>query len=388
VWRALDGTSAQSPPRIARYANGAWNSISPPHIPFIVSSNLSLRASIAANPLGDVALIWNSDNDVMASVLRRTVGQWTAPTTISASAETLRDWRIAVDNDGNALAVWIRDIGGVATMFSRRYDATAQTWSAAIELETNALSNLNVTFNAQGDAVVAWAKVEGNQTNFYSRIYTRTANTWSNAARINTQNYLFASELKVAIDHNRDLLAVWYGTDATGITTFQNRYNASNGTWGTSAVLGIDRNGENSAPQLAMNASGNAVAIWWHRTSEITVSVHSRRYSAATREWGPTVPIGAPVNGSGGYQHLTSLGVGMDAAGNAIAVRLHGTYSVNHFAVHRYVAATNVWETANVARNVNGYGPARLATHPRGNAFVVISDWGGSAFGLEFVTFR
>jgi hypothetical protein len=93
-----------------------------------------------------------------------------------------------------------------------------------------------------------------------------------------------------------------------------NRFSAASGTWGTTQLIDTsDSGGSAFSPQIAFDASGNAVAVWSSYDGTES-SIRSSRFSAATGTWG----IAGLVETSAGYASSPQIAVA--AGGNAVAV--------------------------------------------------------------------
>ena len=57
-------------------------------------------------------------------------------------------------------------------------------------------------------------------------------------------------------------MVVWYQYNGTCFNIWSNRYTAATGTWGTAELIEADNAGDARYPQVAVDSSGNAVAVW------------------------------------------------------------------------------------------------------------------------------
>jgi hypothetical protein len=65
----------------------------------------------------------------------------------------------------------------------------------------------------------------------------------------------------VALDPNGNAVAVWYQFDGTRFNIWANRFTPAPG-WGAAERIETDNAGDASQPQVALDPSGNAVAVW------------------------------------------------------------------------------------------------------------------------------
>ncbi|MGC2165325.1 MAG: hypothetical protein WA632_04865, partial [Gallionella sp.] len=84
---------------------------------------------------------------------------------------------------------------------------------------------------------------------------------WGAAELIETDDTDSALSPQIAFDSSGNALAVWQQRDGTRYNILANRYTAGSG-WGTAKLIESDDTGDASDPQIAFDASGNALAVW------------------------------------------------------------------------------------------------------------------------------
>jgi hypothetical protein len=170
--------------------------------------------------------------------------------------------QIAIDTSGNALAVWMQSDGTRYNIWANRYTNGAG-WGTAALIETDNTGDAydpQIAFDTSGNALAVWYQSDGTRTNIWANRYTNGAG-WGTAALIETDNAGNAYASQIAFDANGNALAVWQQRDGTRFNIWSNRY--TNGTgWGTAALIETDNAGDAYAPQIAFDASGNALAVW------------------------------------------------------------------------------------------------------------------------------
>ena len=88
------------------------------------------------------------------------------------------------------------------------------------------------------------------------------AKSWGTAELIGTNEAWDAEYTQVAMNADGNAVTVWEQSDNTSVSVWSKRYTAGTG-WGTAALIGTDNAGDAQNPQVAMDASGNAVAVWF-----------------------------------------------------------------------------------------------------------------------------
>lgn len=102
------------------------------------------------------------------------------------------------------------------------------------------------------------------------------AKAWGTAALIETDNAGDAFVPQIAFDASGQALAVWGQSNGTRINIWTNRYTAGSG-WGTAALIETNNAGDANEPQLALGANGNALAVWYQSDGTRT-NVWSNRF--------------------------------------------------------------------------------------------------------------
>lgn len=125
-----------------------------------------------------------------------------------------------------------------------------------------------------------------------------------------------AFEPQVKEDASGNMLFVWTRSDGVNFR-IQSRFRAADGTWDATQTIS-DPGQDASSPQVAIDPSGNAIAVWSRFDGTNT------RIQASYRPSGGS--FGAPQTISSAGQNATNPEVSMDTSGNAVAVweRLDG----------------------------------------------------------------
>ena len=181
-----------------------------------------------------------------------------------------------------------------------------------------------------------------------------------------------ADDPQIAVGANGNAIAVWEqdnGTGGTGVEVediWVSHYDATTGNW--SAARTIDTGvGSTGDPQIAIDAAGNAIAVWEQsNNTTVEVNIRTARYTVGIG-WAQPETIDS-VSGD-----ATDPQIAIDAAGNAIVVWEQddgtGTF-IEDIWVNRYTAGA--WGTAE--RIETGAGDAydsQIAVDVNGNAIVV-----------------
>jgi hypothetical protein len=192
--------------------------------------------------------------------------------------------------------------------------------------------------------------------------------TWLAPVDLSSEATGSAGYVQVAMDAHGDAVAVWEQFNGTNWIAQSSVRPAGTGTW--SAPVDLSAEGEDiSEPRVAVDAHGQAVAVWEARNGLGYVAQGSIR--PAGGEWHSATRISAEGESIGSPQ------VAIDAHGDAIAVWEDTAEAVIKGAIHP--AAAVVWGTAH---RISGAGEAEnphVALDRRGDAVAVWEAWPAGA---------
>ncbi len=100
---------------------------------------------------------------------------------------------------------------------------------------------------------------------------------WSTAGRIEA-DLGDAAVPQVAFDGSGNAVAVWRQDDGNRYSIWSNRYVASTGLWSMAELIETNT-GDVDVPQVVVDASGNALAVW-RQHDGTSDSIWSNRYVA------------------------------------------------------------------------------------------------------------
>lgn len=175
----------------------------------------------------------------------------------------------------------------------------------------------------------------------------------------------------VAMDAEGNAIAVW--THSSGVT-YGARFARALESWLLPTIIS---DSPVASPRIALNAAGDGQAVWVRHVGTRNV-VEAMLYSAAARTWtGPTVL--SPE----GFAY-PSVDVAVDASGNAVAVWSRAYVQPCGFLClqgARYVAAARMWTlTDDLSHPLQAAYNPQVEFDGRGNAVTV---WGQSSMGYS-----
>jgi hypothetical protein len=254
VWELYDGTNhivqaATSP------AGGSWQA---PVDLSTIGQNAS-EPQVAVDPGGDAVAVWkgsDSTNFIVGAASRPAGGSWQAPVELSAAGHDAIEPQVAVDPGGDAVAVW-ELYDGTNHIVQAATSPAGSSWQAQVDLSTTGGSAFEpqVAVDQGGDALAVWERYDG--TNHIVQAATSPAGgSWQAPVDLSAtgQNAL---EPQVAVDPGGDAVAVWENdTDFNAEAASR----PSGGSW--QAPIAIPGGHDAHAPRVAVDPAGDALAVW------------------------------------------------------------------------------------------------------------------------------
>jgi hypothetical protein len=315
------------------------------------------------------------------AVAAGTPPSWSAPAAISEPGARAYEPQVAVDPAGDAVVAWMHWTGSAYSVQVATRPAGGP-WSAFATVSSPGApaSNASVAIDADGDAVVAYQQYTGKDL-IEVRTHAAGASAWSGSTTVSDPGRE-ASEPEAAIDAAGDAVVLFLGADAAGHTIVQaTAEQGFGGEWGAPIPLSPAGSDAETA-SLAMDAAGDAFAVWRH-TGTASVEVQESQRPAGG-SWS------SPLRLSAAGQNAIEPSLAVDPKGDVAVIwerfagtdiaqvttrRLGGAWTVpqelsdeSEYAYRPRVAldgqgdATAIWSRSSEA----GYA-VRVATAPAGS---------------------
>ncbi len=378
-----------------------------------------LSPKIAIDGSGNAIAVWYQNDGTRNSIYanRYTVGSgWGTEATIESNDTThAYDPRIAVDSSGNAIAVWYQSDGTNNSIYANRYSA-GSGWGTEALIENNAgdaaypqvamdtsgnamvvweqggsiyatrntvgigwdasatliesgagiAAIPQIAIDGSGNAIAVWQQNDGSYDSIYANRYV-AGSGWGTAVLVESSSTGNAASPQIAADSNGNAMAVWFQSDGTYDSIYANRYTVGSG-WGTAGLIESDSAGAASNPQVAIEGSGNALAVW-EQSDGTRINILSNRYTSGS-SWGSAELIESDDTGSAGNAHIA-----VNSGGHAMAVWEQG----NNILANHYTAGSG-WGSAELIEtdDTGGTSNPQVAMDSDGNAMAVWEQFDGS----------
>ena len=368
---------------------GGWND--PEHVTY-----LGVNLDMAVDAFGNAVVVGRNatlgDSLIISSRYVPGLG-WDTASTIGTS-----QWedapKVAVDESGNAIAVWVvyptftwnGETIVTSVIGSNRYEV-GSGWGDPSLLGINATANATepqVAVDGSGNGMAVWRQYDGNYRSVWANRY-EAGSGWGTATPIEAVSGN-SSYPQIAMDRDGNAIAVWGRYDDGPNSIWSNRYEVDSG-WGDPTLIETD-DGEAYSPQIAIDRSGNAIAVWsavWSQDDGRDSGILSNRYVVGSG-WGATTLI--EINNT---EHAADPHIVVDGSGNAIAVwrQWNGTLGEirHHSVVSNHYIVGEGWGTAVLIGACESgafdvMSPPQIAINPSGDAVVVWSQFDGDCYNV------
>jgi PKD domain-containing protein len=267
--------------------------------------------------------------------------------------------RLAVDPAGDSAIVWIHDIGQPRVLQATIRPAGAATWPNANDLSGMPLEIRNhaIALDNGGNAVAVWAQRDATTFYVVGDLRPAAGGVWLAPVALSSIGADASAGPALSLAPSGEALAAWIDSGALRLA----RGNAASGVWDRPVSPAFGGVNADTDVDVALNDSGAAVAAWSWRRAPRGPSIVQASFRNAGGGWGRVVDLGTAGDGR------SSVRTGLSGNGAAAVVWLNGT-TLNGSGRSR---TTGAWTSPRtIATNVADSG-ARLAMNPAGNAVAV-----------------
>lgn len=267
---------------------------------------------VAMDDSGGAMILWHSKGDLHTLNSGSGSATWETAGKINSVTGGISDYRLVMDADGNALAVWSQKRTGEQyfDIYTNRYVAGAG-WGSDDKIEALAgdSKEVKLAISEGGDAVAVWVNnALSGKLRVCSSVYT-SGDGWNSVEVISEMDDETAS-CSAAMNYRGDAIVVWDQNDLLGITHVHAKRYIKGAGWG--AVEDAENYSESAAyPRVVIDSSGNAVAVWVANSG-----IYSTRSSAGGGAWGDMELLDPWFN---------AMDLFADRSSNAILVWLYNT---------------------------------------------------------------
>jgi hypothetical protein len=173
--------------------------------------------------------------------------------------------QIAFDNFGNAIAVWIQNSNSTRDSIRANRYVAGIGWGTAQQIENNSgdAKTPRIAVDSSGNAIVIWCQSNGAKDLLWANYYAAGIG-WDPFAAELIQSDLEgnASNPEITIDNSGNAFAVWYQTHGNPNKVWANRYRVSFGWQTAEYIENVIKSEGESIPHIDTDSTGNAIAVW------------------------------------------------------------------------------------------------------------------------------
>ncbi len=334
--------------------------------PVVISDSISDQPNIAVDLSGNAVAVWqgfDGNNYVIQSSKLPYSGNWSQITTLSSAGQDAQGCRVAIDSSGNAVSSWSRFDGNYSIIQSASLPYNS-SWSQSVNVS---LSGANAEapelamdyIGSVGNAVLVWHRYNGS--NFIVQgSQLESGGSWSTPDNLSASGQdAFIPE--VAVDSNGNAITIFsrYNTSEFTSCTVSLLHGQN---WSSSSTLSNPSQPANG-PQVALDPSGNAVAVWSEfNGTNYVIKTSNLPYGSS---WSTVQSL------SDSSQNAFAPSVSLDGDGNAVVAWLR--FDGSNYIVQAAVASFGgSWSTpVNLSSSGEDANNVMVKMNSAGQALVV-----------------
>jgi hypothetical protein len=358
------------------------------------------EASIATNAAGESIVVWARRDETtglftIQAASRQSTTTYKPLGNLSDNHEAAQAPQVAVDQAGNAVAVWQRNDGtGHTVVQATEFTPDGRTIAAPVDLSTPPAQpphisgqEPEVAIRPDGAGVIVW-----QEDDYSKNIISIRAAAVAPGGAITSLGEISKpgatgqddEDPQVAVDQAGDAIAVWAHSDGVNFVVQAAVRPAGAPGFGTPIPVSVPPPTAMEQPQLdafepqvAVDQAGDAVVVWTKRegsTADQIIQANSLPAGAAA--------FTAPKTLSAVGQQSESPQVAVDQGGGAVAAWQRFDGSTTMIDTSTLPAGAPSWNT--VTQPSSGVGPPDIAGNPAGDVSAVWSGPNGTGSDIVY----
>jgi len=247
---------------------------------------------------------------------------WSLPYDVSEAGESAAECKIAMNDHDQAIALWRRFNGSEYVIQTAYSIDGGNSWSSPYDLSSaagQARSN-QIAINQKGEAIAVWIRDNGSDYVVQESHSPDGGMNWSLAKDLSVVvPTLEARAPQIAIDENSNAIAVWYRSNGTyNIIRESHSFDAGD-HWSPpqDLSLGGPPGGNAFDPQIAFNNNSQAIVVWYRDDGSNRIVQETHSFDLGVN-W-TTPPQDLSLGGPPGGDALLA-GIAMNESGEAVAI--------------------------------------------------------------------
>ncbi len=314
------------------------------------------NGSCAAEPLPDASLCEHGAGRCLGGACIEP--HWGQPMSfgVSSIAGTLSPAPLAgADASGRTTAVWLAQRTDRSWTVVANHHTPGSGWGALKSLAIGSTSDadaVDLAVSANGEAVAIWMQHD-TPPSIYANHY-KPGTGWGSPVLVENNRALISKDPRVAIDASGNAIAVWLRAGRV----YANHFSSASG-WGSPLQVGLDADA-GASPRIGIDADGNATVVWFQ-----SGGLYATHYSAELGWQDPLLieTLAVPLTGA------PELAVSAD--GDAVVVWIGLERGAKNLYANVYAPSSGWQEPQRLEQGAGPVFSAQLAMDPNGEAIVV-----------------
>lgn len=330
---------------------------------------------IAIDTNGDLVAVWVENNLVKAKT-QPSGGSWSSAVTISATGASSPS--LVSDQSGNATAVWLES--GVVKAATLPFGGS---WSSSTALSSSGATTPVICVDSAGDVIAAWARSGNIETS------TKTfGGSWATHTTITSSAAVTPSIAVGGSGSSIRAVLVWQGNFSGSIPViYTSTKTPLSASWSSEQLISESIH-NSTQPAVAVDANANAVAVWYsydiNGLSDVNVTVKTAFRPISTGTWSSVTALSSP--GLRVTPSSLNASVAFDSIGNAIAL-WNISFDDRTFNIESAIRPVNgAWSAPLdlVTSNLYAYN-ANLSSTAFGDVLSVYQSYNGSSLLIQSI---
>jgi hypothetical protein len=220
---------------------------------------------IAMNSKGEAIVAWQQSggtgNKIWANCHEPYKGWGVASLMTVDNVSDVSAVQIAIDDAGNAIALWRQFNGNATSIWSSRYESYCG-WSTAKPISASCTGQAfdpQITMSASGHAIAVWTQSNSKSSHIWAKRYIAYEG-WGRATQIDIGGVGKAIFPQALMDDNVDTIAAWHVFDGSKKSIWANNYSPDLG-WREAKMIQTEYASWAFDPQASLNLGGGIARL-------------------------------------------------------------------------------------------------------------------------------
>lgn len=296
---------------------------------------------------------------------------------VSGSSSFVDAPKIAMDSNGNAIAVWVEGNDQNTAVIRWAAQPYGQSWSTPANLSTGAGAFPKITIDNQGNALAAWSAFLPDGTSHIQTAFKPFGESWALNSSYISGISMGVLSITLAFSDTGDAYIAWSRTDnAFGTLIETSKLPSGTTTWATPTIISNPGTAV-EAPSIVVD-SGNNVTVIWQSYDGTSETIQAAQLLSGNT-W--MAPITYPSSGLA----LSFPSIGIDNRGNIQTA--WQAYDGTNYYVQASEILNGQWAPSTTISSASNTHPCpKMAVDATGNTTVVWSQFDGSNFFIQSIT--